>query len=45
MAFEAIREDIGHNYHHTHEGHVLDRMAYALRKNVECIHVASTKLG
>lgn len=35
ISLEAIREDIDRNYHHTHEDHLLDRMAFALRKEVE----------
>jgi phage-related protein/HPt (histidine-containing phosphotransfer) domain-containing protein len=27
-----IREDIAHNYHHTHDGHVLDRVAYLMQR-------------
>lgn len=34
-SLEAIREDINRNYHHTHEGHLLDRMAYRLRQSVD----------
>ena len=29
---QAIREDLDRNYHHTHDGHVLDRIAYRLRE-------------
>ncbi|WP_321959351.1 hypothetical protein [Burkholderia cenocepacia] len=33
-SLEAIREDIDRNYHHTHDGHVLDAIAYRLRRKV-----------
>lgn len=33
-SLEAIREDIDRNYHHTHDGHVLDTIAYRLRREV-----------
>lgn len=33
-SLEAIRADIDRNYHHTHDGHVLDTIAYRLRREV-----------
>ncbi|RQR11344.1 hypothetical protein [Burkholderia stagnalis] len=33
-SLESIREDINRNYHHTHDGHVLDTIAYRLRREV-----------
>ncbi len=33
-SLEAIRADIDRNYHHTHDGHVLDTIASRLRKEV-----------
>ncbi|MDC6177143.1 hypothetical protein [Ralstonia solanacearum] len=31
---ESIREDLDRNYHHTHDGHVLNRVASALREQI-----------
>ncbi|MBN3761270.1 hypothetical protein [Burkholderia sp. Ac-20365] len=36
---EAIREDVNRNYHHIHDGHVLDVLAFRLRREVE-VHPA-----
>lgn len=33
-SLESIRDDIDRNYHHTHEGHVFDQLAYLLRREV-----------
>lgn len=34
-SLEAIREDINRNYHHIHDGHVLDQIAYQLRCEIK----------
>jgi hypothetical protein len=34
-SLEAIRADIDRNYHHTHDGHVLDTIASRLRREVD----------
>jgi hypothetical protein len=33
-SLEGLRQDIDRNYHHTHDGHVLDRIAYRLRQEI-----------
>jgi hypothetical protein len=35
VSLHAIRADIDRNYHHTHDGHVLDRIANRLGREVE----------
>ena len=35
MSLESIRQDIDPNYHHTHDGHVLDAIASRLRREVK----------
>ena len=34
QTLQAIREDLDRNYHHTHDGHVLDRIASQLRHEI-----------
>ncbi|CAG0955267.1 hypothetical protein RHDC4_00346 [Rhodocyclaceae bacterium] len=35
VSLEAIRQDIDRNYHHTHDGHVLDVLAHRLCEDVD----------